>query len=185
MKTKNEDKTVFTIGHSTRPIDEFILILSHYQIKLLVDIRSLPGSRYAPQFNHENLKDSLNKAQLKYVHLQQLGGRRKTSPDSGNNAWRNKSFRGFADYMQTNEFTYGLKELITLAEKKRTAIMCAEAVPWRCHRSLVADALLIHGIEVINIFSETKSEIHRLTPFAKVNGNEITYPGELNSVKES
>lgn len=178
MQTKKEDNFVFTIGHSTRPVDEFIRILIHYQIRLLADIRSFPGSKYVPQFNRENLAGSLHQAGLDYVHLKQLGGRRKASPGSVNEGWHNKSFRGFADYMQTKEFTTGLHELISLAGEKRTVIMCAEAVPWRCHRSLVADALVIRGMEVINIFSETKSEIHHLTSFAKVNGNEITYPEE-------
>ena len=169
---------MFTIGHSTRPIADFIRILDHYQIRLLADIRALPGSKYAPQFNRESLEESLHQSGVEYVHLIKLGGRRKVSPDSGNKGWRNNSFRGFADYMQTDEFAAGLQELIKLSEEKRTAIMCAEAVPWRCHRSLVADALMNNGIEVVNIFSETKSEIHHLTSFAKVNGNRITYPEE-------
>lgn len=177
MKTKKGDNLVFTIGHSTRSIDEFIRILVHYQVSLLADIRALPGSKHVPQFNCEDLEKSLHQAGLEYVHLKRLGGRRKPLPDSGNDGWRNKSFRGFADHMQTKDFACGLRELINLAEKKITAIMCAEAVPWRCHRSLVADALVVYGIKVINIFSEAKSEIHHLTPFAKVNGNEITYPG--------
>lgn len=179
-KTKKETVSpiIYTIGHSTRTADEFIRILTFYHVKLLADIRTMPGSNRVPQFNKENMESALEKAGICYIHIKDLGGLRHTTKESVNTGWRNKSFRGFADYMQTPEFEKGLEELIHLAEKQITAIMCAEAVPWRCHRSLVGDALMIRGFEVHNIFSEKKEDMHKFTSFAKVSGLKITYPPE-------
>lgn len=177
-KIKEAALVIYTIGHSTRTIEEFIAILKAYHIQLLADIRTMPGSRRVPQFNEENMKPALEKAGIHYIHLKKLGGLRHTTKESANTAWRNKSFRGFADYMQTKDFEEGLEELISLAKKKTTTIMCAEAVPWRCHRSLVGDALMVRGFEVHNIFSEKKDDVHQLTSFAKVENEKITYPGE-------
>jgi uncharacterized protein (DUF488 family) len=171
---------VYTVGHSTHELAEFIYILKSYKITLLADIRTMPGSRRVPQFNKENLEPALQAEGIQYIHIKKLGGLRKTTKDSVNTGWRNKSFRGFADYMQTAEFEEGLQELISLAKKSVTAIMCAEAVPWRCHRSLVGDALLARGFEVKDIFSEKKEADHKLTSFAKVDGQKITYPGKTD-----
>ena len=171
--------TIFTIGHSTRPIDEFVGILKSFAIELLVDVRSLPGSRRCPQFNAENLAASLAAAKIDYLHMKGLGGRRRALKDSTNNGWRNASFRGYADYMQTPEFQSNLEELIRLGRERRTAIMCAEAVPWRCHRSLVGDALLARGLQVEDLFSAGKCKPHMLTPLAKVTGETICYPAGI------
>ena len=171
---------IYTIGHSTHPIDVFIAILQEHSVEQLVDVRTIPKSRRNPQFAGPALSDSLSEAGIPYVRIEQLGGLRRTSEASLNKAWRNMSFRGYADYMQTDEFAEGLDELIRLGGRKPTAIMCAEAVPWRCHRSLVGDALLIRGFEVRNIMNEKMAEPHRLTSFAVVNGKEITYPKQSN-----
>jgi uncharacterized protein (DUF488 family) len=171
-----------TIGHSTRAIEEFIGILKAHQIAQLVDVRTIPKSRHNPQFNRENLPDSLKAAGIAYRHMPGLGGLRHARADSINTGWRNASFRGFADYMQTPEFDQNLQELIELAAAKPTAIMCAEAVPWRCHRSLIADALVARGIPVLEILSATSARPHSLTPFARVHGTVVTYP---KSGKES
>ena len=165
------------MGHSTHPIDEFIRILHAHGIRQLVDIRTIPRSRHNPQFNRESLSGSLQAAGIVYRHMPGLGGLRKPSRDSINTGWRNASFRGFADYMQTPEFHENLQKLIELASEATTAIMCAEAVPWRCHRSLIADALVARGIEVREIMNATKVQSHALTSFAKVEGTEVTYPG--------
>ncbi len=167
---------IFTIGHSTRSIEEFINLLKKYDIDLLADIRQFPGSKYTPQFNRVNLEASLKKENIQYVHSSKLGGRRKAKENSIHTGWRNSGFRGFADYMQTSEFAEGLSDLLDFSMHHTTAIMCAEAVPWRCHRSLVADALIIRNIKVINIISVSNSKEHLLTPFAKVDGLSITYP---------
>jgi len=165
---------IYTIGHSTRTLEELVEILKVYSIERLVDVRTMPRSRHTPQFNAENLANSLKRNGINYFHLDTLGGLRKTSKDSINKGWRNTSFRGYADYMQTEDFKRGLSELMELAVVP-TAIMCAEAVPWRCHRSLIGDALLVRGIEVIDIFSETKSVPEKLTSFAQTEGLTITY----------
>jgi uncharacterized protein (DUF488 family) len=166
---------IYTVGHSTRSIEEFLEILRHYSIVRLVDIRTVPRSRRNPQFAQEELARSMPAHGIDYRHLRGLGGLRKPRKDSVNAGWRNDSFRGFADYMQTPEFADALEELIAAADRP-TAIMCAEAVPWRCHRSLVADALLVRGIEVVEILSVTNSRPHQLTEWARVDGQEITYP---------
>jgi hypothetical protein len=169
---------VLTIGHSTRTLEEFIGLLQAHGVTCVADVRTIPRSRYNPQFNKESLPSSLEKAGLGYVHLPGLGGLRHAHPDSVNLGWRNASFRGFADYMQTPEFEQGLQELVQLATREQIALMCAEAVPWRCHRSLIADALLVRGIRTEDIMSPTRRQIHTLTPFAKVRGTVITYPTE-------
>ena len=170
--------TIFTIGHSTRTIEEFLSILQAHGIQRLVDIRSLPKSRRVPQFNDDALAASLHQQGIDYVHLKTLGGLRHAKKDSINTGWRNASFRGYADYMATKEFREGISRLLDLAREKRTAIMCAEAVPWRCHRSLVGDALLVRGVSVLDIMSATSARPHELTPFAKVSGVEISYPAK-------
>ena len=169
---------IFTIGHSTKPIEEFIELLSDQGVKQLVDIRTVPRSRHNPQFEQESMKKSLPDAGIKYVYMKQLGGLRPKVKDSINTAWRNQSFRNYADYMQTDAFKTGIDELIELAKEAPTGIMCAEAVPWRCHRSLVGDALLVRGIEVMDIMSATSVKAHKMTSFAKVDHDNITYPGE-------
>ncbi len=168
--------TIYTIGHSTHPIDEFIQILQAYEIGLLVDVRTIPKSRHNPQFNQEELARSLPEHGIRYLHLPELGGLRHTTKASINTGWRNLSFRGYADYMQTGEFRAGIQRLIQLAETQRTAIMCSEAVPWRCHRSLIGDALLVRNVQVVDIMSEKSARPHELTPWAQVEGQSVTYP---------
>lgn len=167
---------VYTIGHSTHSIEEFIAILKQYKITELIDIRTIPKSRHNPQFNEPDLAHALRNHHIGYRHEKHLGGLRHAKKDSVNLGWHNASFRGYADYMQTDEFKMALQKLIEQADHKTVVIMCAEAVPWRCHRSLIGDALLVHDIEVIDIYSLTSSKPHHLTPWAKVNGTTITYP---------
>jgi len=169
---------VFTLGHSTLPIDRFTALLRTYGIERLVDIRTVPRSRHNPQFNSIALADALSAEGIDFVHIQALGGLRRAHKDTPNTGWRNDSFRGYADYMQTEPFLRALETLIQLGRSKRSAIMCAEAVPWRCHRSLVADALSVRGIPVVEILSETSYRMHKLTSFAKIEGMRITYPPE-------
>jgi uncharacterized protein (DUF488 family) len=169
---------VFTVGHSTLPIEHFVHLLRAYGIERLVDIRTMPRSRRNPQFNGDALGPSLHQEGIDYQALPALGGLRRPRKDSPNMGWRNDSFRGYADYMQTAGFQAGLETLLHLAADKRVAIMCAEAVPWRCHRSLVADALAVRGVPVIEILSETNWRPHTLTRFAQVHGETITYPPE-------
>jgi uncharacterized protein (DUF488 family) len=168
--------TVYTIGHSTRSIEEFEEILHRHMIKVIVDVRTIPRSRHNPQFNQAELKTSLEASKIGYVHIHGLGGLRHTRKDSPNMGWRNLSFRGFADYMQTKQFKEGLLRLMQLAKKGRIALMCAEAVPWRCHRSLISDALKVRGVNVVHIMSLTQSRAHVLTPWIKVEDTNITYP---------
>jgi uncharacterized protein (DUF488 family) len=168
---------VYTVGHSTRTQAELTALLRHYRVATLVDVRAIPRSRHNPQFNLEELARSLPDAGIAYAHLPHLGGlRRGSGAASPNNGWRNASFRAYADYMQTADFAHGLEELRSLTNAGPVAIMCAEAVPWRCHRSLIADALTIRGVEVREIWSVTRTEAHKLTPFARVDGFRITYP---------
>jgi uncharacterized protein (DUF488 family) len=194
---------IWTIGHSTRNIDEFISLLEKNGIKLLVDVRSLPGSKRYPQFNKESLAESLNTNGIRYEHFPDLGGRRKPKPDSRNTAWRNASFRGYADYMETEEFHKGVERLLALAgeaargttpkafgvESQRdggetitpgTAIMCAEAVWWRCHRSLISDYLKARGIEVIHILDANKTEPHPFTSAARIIEGALSYANEAD-----
>ncbi len=175
-KPGDRKDALWTIGHSTRPIAKFIALLQAHGIRQLVDVRTIPRSWHNPQFNQDQLPESLEPAGIRYLHLPDLGGLRHARRDSVNTAWRNKSFRGFADYMQTPEFEVALNELMRLARSRRTAIMCAEAVPWRCHRSLIADALLVRGFNVEEITSETATRPHTLTPWSCVVGQHITYP---------
>ena len=167
---------VLTVGHSTHTITEFIHWLQAHEVISVVDVRTVPRSRHSPQFDKSSLPQSLTKAGLRYVHMPGLGGLRRPMADSPNTGWRNKSFQGYADYMQTPEFGQSLGELISMASQERVALMCAEAVPWRCHRSLIADALLVRGIRTEDIMSATQRRIHSLTPFAKVQGIAISYP---------
>ena len=167
---------IMTIGHSTRPAGEFVHLLKAHGVKRLVDVRSIPRSRHNPQFNRDQLPRTLHSARIHYRHMAGLGGLRHARPDSINAGWHNASFRGFADYMQTPEFRENLDDLIELAKQEQVAIMCAEAVPWRCHRSLIADALLARGIEAREISSATATRLHSLTAFAQVNGTQVTYP---------
>ncbi|GAA5532234.1 DUF488 domain-containing protein [Deinococcus aluminii] len=172
------DGTVFTVGHSTLPTQRFIALLNIYGIQRLVDIRTVPRSRHNPQFNGSALAESLAAEHIEYVPMPSLGGLRHARKDSPNAGWRNKSFRGYADYMQTGAFRDALESLLQMSHQRRVAIMCAEAVPWRCHRSLVADALSLRGVPVVEILSETSYRMHKLTPFARVEGTSITYPPE-------
>ncbi len=169
---------VLTIGHSTRTIEAFIALLQAHEATCVVDVRTVPRSRHNPQFNKASLARALKKAGLRYVHLPGLGGLRHARRDSINVGWRNASFRGYADYMQTSEFEQSLDNVIQGARQDRMVLMCAEAVPWRCHRSLIGDALLIRGIRTEDIRSATRRQVHTLTPFAQVRGDTITYPGD-------
>lgn len=173
---------VLTVGHSTRPIDELIAMLVGHGVTTLVDVRTVPRSRHNPQFGEQALSERLAAEHIGYAHATGLGGFRHPLPDSPNTGWRNLSFRGFADYMQTEQFGQELIGLIELAKDERIALMCAEALPWRCHRSLIADALIVHGVAVCEIVSPTKLRSHRLTPFAcaltRASGTWIEYPPE-------
>jgi len=168
-----------TIGHSARTLAEFIRLLQVHGVSRVVDVRTVPRSRHNPQFNKDSLPRELKKAGIGYIHMPGLGGLRHAKRDSINVGWRNASFRGYADYMQTPEFKKALGELIRLADQDRLALMCAESVPWRCHRSLIADALLARGILTEDIMSPTSRTVHALTAFAKVRGGTITYPAEV------
>ncbi len=167
---------VYAIGHSTRTIEDFIEILQSHSISLLVDIRTIPKSRHNPQFNAQTLKTRLEAKCIAYVHLKELGGLRKAKKDSVNTCWQKASFRGFADYMQTREFASAIRKLLRLAKLGRTVILCAEGNPFRCHRALVADALVVRKVRVLHISSRTSVREHTMTPFAQVDGTRITYP---------
>jgi uncharacterized protein (DUF488 family) len=169
---------VFTIGHSTRPIEQFIDLLKTHGVKRVIDVRTISRSRHNPQFNRESLAESLRGSGIAYTHIKKLGGLRHPRKDSINLGWRNSGFRGFADYMQTPEFEAALDRAIKLAKKKPCALMCAEAVPWRCHRSLIADALTVRKIPVKDIVSGTRAKPHKITPFALIRAARITYPDE-------
>ena len=173
------DCTVLTVGHSTRPIDEFIALLTGHRVTQLVDVRTVPRSSHNPQYSGEALSISLAAANIGYAHAPGLGGFRRPGPDSANAGWRNLSFRGYADYMQTADFLESLVALKELARHDRVALMCAEAVPWRCHRSLIADALVVRGIPTCEIVGPARLQPHKLTSFARVSGVEISYPPEL------
>jgi hypothetical protein len=168
--------SVLTIGHSTRSIDEFIRLLVAHRVDRLVDIRTIPRSRHNPQFSRDLLLTALRRAGIRYTHIAGLGGLRHPRPDSLNRGWRNAGFRGYADYMQTPAFGTSLERCINLARGEQIVLMCAEAVPWRCHRSLVADALLVRGVAVSEITSGIRTRPHSLTPWAEVKGTKITYP---------
>lgn len=168
---------IFTIGHSTRTIEDFVALLQAHHVAQVLDIRSIPRSRMNPQFNRDTLPTSLEPAGIQYSHMPALGGLRHPRADSPNTAWRNASFRGYADYMQTPEFDEAIDRLVTFGAEQQTAVMCAEAVPWRCHRSLVADALTARGFPVEHIMNLTRSDPHKLTPFAQIDGKRVWYPG--------
>ena len=167
---------IYTIGHSTRSLEELVELLQANGVDLLADVRTAPGSRRLPHFARASLAAELPKQGIAYVHLSELGGLRRPRRDSVNTGWRNESFRGYADYMSTDAFAEGIDRLLVLAGHHRVAIMCAEAVPWRCHRSLIGDALLVRGVEVLDIVGPGKPRPHALTPFAVVREAEITYP---------
>ena len=167
---------VFTIGHSTRPFTEFRRLLKAHGVQRVIDVRTIPRSRHNPQFNRDQLSPALHRSRIHYRHMPGLGGLRHAKRDSANAGWRNASFRGYADYMQTPAFAESLALCIELARRERVALMCAEAVPWRCHRALIADALLVRGIEVREITSGIRTRLHTLTPFARAIGTQITYP---------
>jgi len=176
MTSKPECLVALTIGHSTRTIEEFVRLLQAHAVTRAVDVRTVPRSRHNPQFNRDTLPASLKTAAIGYMHMAELGGLRRTTRDSINTGWRNVSFRGYADYMQTAEFNEAIERLIQLMSQDQIAVMCAEAVPWRCHRSLIADALSVRGIRSEEIVSPTRTRVHVLTSFAKVDGSRIFYP---------
>lgn len=175
---QDDAAVALTVGHSTRSITDFVALLKAHSVARLVDVRTVPRSRRNPQFDRESLPLSLAAAGIAYEHVAGLGGFRRTQEGSVNTGWRNLSFRGYADYMQTPEFAQHLGDLIAIAQRERVAIMCAEAVPWRCHRSLIADALMVHGLRVEEIINVTRKQAHKLTPFARIDGLTITYPRE-------
>ncbi|HCN84695.1 MAG TPA: Fe-S cluster assembly protein HesB [Sphingobacteriaceae bacterium] len=175
---EEENKKIWTIGHSTRPLEEFLSMLHSFNIEMVADIRSFPGSRKFPQYNKEALSVSLPQNNIQYVHLKSLGGRRKVKPDSKNTAWRNAAFRGYADYMETNSFKEGITELEKIALKQRTAYMCSEAVWWRCHRSMVSDYLKLNGWNVMHIMGIRKEEIHPYTSPARIVNGKLSYQSE-------
>ena len=167
---------VFTIGHSTRTLADFIRLLKAHGVHRVIDVRTIPRSRHNPQFNRDQLSSALHRVRMHYTHMPGLGGLRRARRDSLNTAWRNASFRGYADYMQTAEFDDNLSRCIALARRERVVLMCAEAVPWRCHRSLIADALIVRGIEAMEITSGIRARPHALTQWARVKGTRVTYP---------
>lgn len=174
---------ICTLGHSTLTLDDFIALLQQHAVQQLVDIRTLPRSRHNPQFNRDTLAQTLVAAGIAYRHMPALGGLRHARKDSPNQGWHNASFRGFADYMQTPAFAQALDALLALASQSRLALMCAEAVPWRCHRSLVADALLVRGEPVLEIISAHSQRLHSLTPFAHVAGLQVSYPTDSHEAQ--
>ena len=171
--------TIWTVGHSTRSIEEFNQILTSHQIKTLVDVRTFPGSHRYPQFNKPELAETLKAIGIRYEHQSKLGGRRKARPDSKNTAWNNESFRGYADHMETPEFQQGIEDLLELARLQSTTVMCAEAVWWRCHRSLISDYLKAEGVKVVHILGENKTEEHPYTPVARIVDGRLSYQGLL------
>jgi uncharacterized protein (DUF488 family) len=177
-------KTIWTVGHSNRPLAEYLRLLIAHGVNLLVDVRTMPGSRHNPQFNFETLRHALENDGIGYVHLPSLGGLRRRKPDSPNGGWRNASFQGYADYMLTPEFEAGLDELQEVAHDARACLMCAEAVPWRCHRSLIADALTVRGIAVEHILIQSRTQRHALHEWAHVEGTRITYPPDPGTIDE-
>jgi len=177
----SQQLSIWTIGHSTLAIEDFIARLQSFEIELLVDVRSFPGSRRYPHFNRESLKQSLNDTGIEYLHAPDLGGRRRARPDSLNMAWRNESFRGYADYMETKEFHEGIARLLEVARASRTAVMCSEAVWWRCHRSLISDYLKANGVLVTHIMDVQKSEPHPFTSAARIVDGRLSYRGILET----
>ncbi|HWM53056.1 MAG TPA: DUF488 domain-containing protein [Thermoplasmata archaeon] len=176
-------RTIWTIGHSTRSLEEFVALLGERRIQFLADVRHFPTSQRVPWTAKASLAKALLDRGIDYEHFEDLGGFRKARADSVNTAWRTAGFRGYADYMASTEFTVALNRLMAVAKERRTAIMCAEAVPWKCHRSLLADALVVRGLRVIHVLSSGKTQDHRLTPFARVRGGRITYPASAKGLK--
>jgi uncharacterized protein (DUF488 family) len=174
---------VYTIGHSTRDADELIALLREHEIKLLADIRRYPGSKRYPHFASDAMARWLPENVINYIHMPELGGRRKPLPDSRNTGWRNDQFRAYADYMATDEFREAIETLLTFAKQQRVAIMCAEAVPWRCHRNLVADELTRRGIEVLHIIGAGSVKVHAMNPLAQIEGDHLVYPGEQQTLR--
>lgn len=180
-----EKLIVCTVGHSTHPLDTFVAMMKSNGVDHVLDVRTIPRSRHNPQFNIESLPHFLESVDIGYMHLPELGGLRKARSDSPNAGWRNASFRGYADYMQTPEFQHGVERVMELAMHKRCVLMCAEAVPWRCHRSLIADALTLRGVRVEDIIGLKGHALHVVTPWAKVEGLDITYPvGTANGASQ-
>jgi uncharacterized protein (DUF488 family) len=175
-------RRIFTVGHSTRTLEELVEMLKAHGVGAVADVRRYPGSRKMPWFAAENLASSLPKSGLEYWPFVELGGRRKALANSINTGWRNEAFRGYADYMQTPEFVKALDRLLAKAKARPTAVMCAEAVPWRCHRSLIADAMLVRGSQVMDIYDSNKATAHQLTSFARVEGTRIIYPAEATEM---
>ncbi|HWP53278.1 MAG TPA: DUF488 domain-containing protein [Pyrinomonadaceae bacterium] len=171
--------SVWTVGHSTLAIEDFIHLLERCEIQVLADVRSFPSSRRYPQFNKDNLQSSLAANRIEYVHLPELGGRRRARPDSINMSWHNEAFRGYADYMETRGFELGISKLLEMAAARRTAFMCAESLWWRCHRSLISDFLKVKGIEVVHIIGSGKAEPHPYTSAARIIDGELSYRGIL------
>jgi uncharacterized protein (DUF488 family) len=167
---------VCTIGHSNRPIDVFLALLQTNDVTHVLDVRTIPRSLHNPQFGQDSLPEFLRAVNIRYTHMAGLGGLRHTSPNSPNGAWRNASFRGYADYMQTAEFAANVEIVAQLARDERCVLMCAEAVPWRCHRSLIADALIVRGIQVEDIIGPRGRSVRKLTAWSRVDGLRITYP---------
>jgi len=173
---KQSELNIFTIGHSTRTVEEFVQLLKTYSVTLILDVRTVPRSRHNPQFNKETLPNTLKPQGIKYIHIPEIGGLRHPKHDSINLGWKNSGFRGYADYMQTQEFTDNLLKIVALARENSLALMCAEALPWRCHRSLISDALVVRHVKVLHIISKGSTISHELTEFAHVEGTQITYP---------
>lgn len=182
---KTSSPVLYTLGHSTRSLDELAAILRAHGVRQVIDVRTVPRSRHNPQFNKDALGPSLRARRINYRHLKALGGLRRVRKDSELNAgWRNASFRGYADYMQTAEFDAGLKALLEVAARRPTAILCAEAVPWRCHRSMIADAATARGVAVRHLMSPTNARLHKLNAMAKVRRGRVTYPAAPSSSGE-
>lgn len=175
-KVKPSDNSIFTVGYSTHPLEFFIDLLKAHDIEMVIDIRTIPKSRYNPDYSEDSLEASLKKNKIAYKHIKELGGLRHTTKESVNTGWINPSFRGFADYMQTAEFLKGLQKLEKLAKKKRCVLMCAEGVPWRCHRSLIADALTVQKWKVFHIQSKKTAKPHQLTAFLRIKKGQLIYP---------
>jgi uncharacterized protein (DUF488 family) len=184
MAPQDSEAVVMTVGHSTRPLTEFVALLKAHSVARLIDVRTVPRSRHNPQFDRDALPAALVADGIGYEHVAGLGGFRRTHVGSQNRGWRNVSFRGFADYMQTPEFGEALAGLIERATQERLVLMCAEAVPWRCHRSLIADALVVHGVRVEEIINTTRRQVHLLRPIARVDGRVITYPPQAAAPRD-
>jgi len=180
-----EPVVVLTVGHSNRPLDAFLNVLIAHRVELVCDVRTVPRSRHNPQSDRDELPASLKAAGISYAHLSGLGGLRRPRKDSTNLGWRNSSFRGYADYMQTEEFERNLEALLELARRRRTAVMCAEAVPWRCHRSLISDALVVRGVRVEHLLGAGRSQEHELTAWARIEGERVSYPPPLGGIEGS